>query len=114
VLLALTVSVVLLVAGALDHAFGRAGVTVGAAVAGFADSQSAAVSATSLAAAGKLSATDAVIPVLAALSTNTISKAVVAYVFGKRPFALDVWLGLALVLGAAWLGWAISAPATGG
>ena len=111
-LLAITVSLVLLVAGALNQAFGRAGVTVGAAVAGFADSQSAAVSATSLVAAGKLSASDAVIPVLAALSTNTLSKAIIAYAFGKRSFAVDVWLGLALVLGAAWLGWAISTPGT--
>ncbi len=43
-ILAATVSVVLVVAGALNQAFGRTGVTVGAAVAGFADSQSAAVS----------------------------------------------------------------------
>jgi uncharacterized membrane protein (DUF4010 family) len=46
--------------------------------------------------------------VLAALSTNTVSKAVVAYVFGKRRFAIDVWVGLALMLGAAWAGYAVA------
>ncbi len=87
-ILAATVSIVLVVAGALNEAFGRTGVTLGAAVAGFADSQSAAVSASSLVAGGKLSADDAAIAALAALSTNTVSKAVVAYVLGKRRFAV--------------------------
>ena len=54
VILALTVSAVLLLAGVLNQAFGRTGVTIGAAVAGFADAQSAAVSASSLVAAGRL------------------------------------------------------------
>ena len=108
VILALTVSAVLLLAGVLNQAFGRTGVTIGAAVAGFADAQSAAVSASSLVAAGRLTPADAVIPVLAALTTNTVSKAVLAYVLGKRRFAVDVWIGLMLVLGAAWLGWGIA------
>ncbi len=84
---------------------------IGAAVAGFADSQSAAVSVSSLVAAGKLSAADAAVPVLAALSTNTVGKAVVVYALGKRRFALDVWLGLALMIGAAWAGYALARAA---
>lgn len=108
VLLAVTVSLVLVLAGVLNEALGQKGVVIGAAIAGFADSQSAAVSASSLVAAGKLSAADAAIPVLAALTTNTVSKAVVAYVLGKRRFAVDVWVGLALMIGAAWAGYAIA------
>jgi uncharacterized membrane protein (DUF4010 family) len=108
VLLAVTVSLVLVVAGVLNEALGRKGVIIGVAVAGFADSQSAAVSASSLVAAGKLWASDAVIPVLAALSTNTVSKAIVAYVLGKRRFAIPVWVGLALMIGGAWLGFALT------
>ena len=53
-ILAGTVSLVLVVAGALNEALGVRGVTLGAAIAGFADSQSAAVSASSLAAGGKI------------------------------------------------------------
>jgi uncharacterized membrane protein (DUF4010 family) len=90
VILAITVSIVLVVAGVLNAALGRRGVTIGAAVAGFADSQSAAVSAASLVAAGQMSAPDATIPVLAALSSNTVSKAAVALLFGKRRYAMDV------------------------
>ncbi len=107
-ILAATVSIVLVVAGALNQALGQRGVTLGAAIAGFADSQSAAVSASSLAAAGKISASQAVVPVLAALTTNTVTKAVLAYTTGNRRYAIEVWIGLALVLGAAWGGWAIT------
>lgn len=106
-ILAGMISLVLVVAGALNEALGERGVTLGAAIAGFADSQSAAVSAASLAAAGRISASAAVVPVLAALTTNTVTKAVLAYTVGKRRYANEVWLGLALVLGAAWGGWAI-------
>jgi uncharacterized membrane protein (DUF4010 family) len=107
VILAVTVSFVLVLAGVLNDALGRKGVVIGTSLAGFADSQSAAVSASSLVAAGKISASDAAIPVLAALTTNTVSKAVVAYVLGKRRYAIDVWLGLA-VIGAAWAGFAVA------
>jgi uncharacterized membrane protein (DUF4010 family) len=108
VILAVTVSLVLMLAGVLNEALGRTGVTIGAAVAGFADSQSAAVSVASLVAAGELSAAEAVVPVLAALSTNTVSKAVVARALGTRRYAAEVWLGLALVLAAAWAGYGLA------
>jgi uncharacterized membrane protein (DUF4010 family) len=108
VILAVTVSAVLMLSGVLNEALGSKGVVISAAIAGFADSQSAAVSASSLVAAGKISAADAAVAVLAALTTNTISKAVVAYALGKRRFAVDVWVGLALMIGAAWAGYAIT------
>ena len=107
IVLAVAVSLVLVIAAALNNALGAEGVTLGTAITGVADSQSAAVSAANLVASGKLSANDAVIPVLVALSTNSLSKAVVAYGLGKRRYAVEVWLGLALVVGAAWAAWAI-------
>jgi len=106
-ILAAAISLVLIVSGALNESLGRKGVTLAAAIAGFADSQSAAVSAASLAAAGRISAEEAVIPVLAALTTNTVSKAVLAYTVGNRRYAGEVWLGLVLVLVAAWGGWGL-------
>ena len=48
---------------------------------------------------------------LAALTTNTLSKAVLAYVVGNRRYAAQVWLGLALMLGSAWGGWLIAEAA---
>jgi uncharacterized membrane protein (DUF4010 family) len=108
VILALTVSAVLLVAGVLNEELGQRGVILGAGVAGFADSQSAAISAAALVAAGQLSASDAVIPVLAALSTNTVTKAVLAFWLGDRRYGIDVGVGLVLMIGAAWAGYVIA------
>ena len=54
-ILAGTVSLVLVVAGALNEAVGARSMTLGAAIAGFADSQSAAVPAAALVGAGKIS-----------------------------------------------------------
>ena len=103
-ILAVTVTGVLLLSTLLQDALGQAGLLAAVGVAGFADSQSAAISAASLAAAGRVDVADAAIAVLVGLSTNTVSKATVAGVLGDRRYALDVWAGLALVLAAAWAG----------
>jgi uncharacterized membrane protein (DUF4010 family) len=107
VLLAVVVALVLIVAGALNAAIGRTGAILGTAVAGFADSQSAGASAATLAHAGNLGISTATVAILVALSTNTISKAVVAAGLGGRRYALAVWPGLLLILVAAWGGLAI-------
>jgi uncharacterized membrane protein (DUF4010 family) len=106
-LLAAVVSAVLLAAGAVNNAAGDNGVVVATAIAGFADSQSAAISAASLASHGQISISTAVIATLVALTTNTISKAAVAAALGKRRFASQVWPGLVVILAAAWTGWLI-------
>jgi uncharacterized membrane protein (DUF4010 family) len=98
------IAVVLLVSAALRTWIGTTGVLITAAVAGFADTHSAAVSVASLVASNKLTPTDAVIPILTAMTTNTFSKAVFAFTSGGRPYALRVFPGLVLVMAAAWLG----------
>jgi hypothetical protein len=50
-----------------------------------------------------MSAHDAVIPCLTGLTTNTITKAVLAITAGGSRFAMQVVHGLILVIGAAWL-----------
>ena len=111
VVLALTVAGVLVVAGALNDALGPRGAILGAAVAGFADAQSAAVSVAALAAAGKLTAAEAAVGVLAALTTNSVSKSVVASMLGGRRFATGVTIGLVMVVTAAWTAWALERAA---
>lgn len=103
-LLALMLSGVLVLSAGLREAFGEIGLLVSAAVAGFADTHSPAVAAATLAASGKINSADAVAPVLAALSTNTLSKIVVGWVSGGRSFALRLIPGLILVIAAAWAG----------
>ena len=101
---ALTLSCILVASAALREWFGETGIIMAAALAGFVDTHSAAISVASLVASGKMSATDAVFPILAGLSTNTISKMVLAGISGGRAFALRVIPGLIVVALAAWVG----------
>jgi uncharacterized membrane protein (DUF4010 family) len=97
---AATMAAVLFASAALNSWLGKAGVIVASAIAGFADTHSAAVSVASLVAAGKMSARDAIIPCLAGLTTNTVTKAVLAVTAGGRRFAIQIIPGLILVIAA--------------
>lgn len=108
VLLALTVTIVLLISSILTAAFGRAGLVLGTATAGLADSQSPAISAATLSNTGHVSTSAAAFAILAALTANTGSKALVAATLGNRRFATSVGPGLALILAGAWGGWALA------
>lgn len=101
---ALTLSAVLIASAALREWFGEAGVIVAAAAAGFVDTHSPAIAIASLVASGKMTAADAMFPVLAAFSTNTVSKIIFAWSSGSRTFALRLIPGLILVACAAWAG----------
>ena len=101
---ALTLSCILVASAALREWFGETGIIVAAALAGFVDTHSAAISVASLVASGKMSAGDAVFPILAGLSTNTISKMFLAGITGGSAFALRVIPGLIVVALAAWVG----------
>jgi len=62
------------------------------------------VSVSSLNAGGQESVPDSVVAILIALSTNTLTKMVLAFSSGGAPFARRVAPGLLLVAGAAWAG----------
>jgi uncharacterized membrane protein (DUF4010 family) len=102
VIFAAMVTGILFAAAALERWLGETGALVSAGVAGFADSHAAASSAATLAAKGDISAESAALGVLAALTTNSVTKAVLAAATGRGGFMLRVWAGLALVLAAAW------------
>ncbi len=103
-LFAAILAVILVASAALRERFGEAGTVVVVAIAGFVDTHSAAASVAALTASGRLAPADAVVPILMALSTNTVSKIVFAVAAGSRNFALAVVPGLILVVLAAWLG----------
>ncbi|MGY3393109.1 uncharacterized membrane protein (DUF4010 family) [Bradyrhizobium sp. USDA 3311] len=71
-----------MLSASLREAFGEIGLVVSASAAGLADTHSPAVAATTLVASGKINSDDAIAPVLAALSTNTLSKIIVGWVSG--------------------------------
>ena len=107
-LFALTLSGILVASAALREWFDETGIIVAAAVAGFVDTHSAAISVASLVASGKMNAVDAIVPILAGLSTNTLSKMLLTCTSGGRSFAFRVIPGLILVALAAWAGMLIS------
>jgi len=100
--LAATVTALTWISFLLQDRFGQAGLTVGVALAGFADAHAAAASVASLVASGRLSAQDAVVPILAASSTNAVSKTVMSITSGGARFALPVVGGVALQMATAW------------
>lgn len=93
---------VLVLSAALQNWLGETGVIVAAGVGGFADAHSASVSTASLVAGGKIKPPDAVWGILAAFTTNTLSKMFFAVSNGGRAFAVLVVPGLVLVAAAAW------------
>jgi len=102
--LAAVLSVMLLISAALDAWLGEAGVLAAAAVSGLADAHAAAVSVASLASGGKLAIESAALPILLAMTTNTLSKSIAAALAGGWRYALQVIPGLLLTIAAAWLG----------
>jgi uncharacterized membrane protein (DUF4010 family) len=97
-------AIVLVISAGLQERFGSAGVLIAAVVAGLVDTHAAAISVATLVASGKVMPQDAVLPILAALTSNTLSKIAMAAIGGGWAFALRVVPGLVLVALAAWVG----------
>lgn len=108
VLFAASVTAVLFVSAVLGDWLGNRGVLLSAAVAGFADTHAAAIAVAGLAAGGRIEPADAVVPILAAFTTNSVTKMVLAAASGGRRFALEVWPGVIATAALAWAGWALS------
>lgn len=102
VLFALTISSMLLLSAALYAWLGERGLLFAATAAGFADTHSPAVGVASLVAKGTLDVHNALFPILGGLTTNTLTKIIVAITSGGRSFALQVIPGLLLVVLSAW------------
>lgn len=82
--------------------FGSTGAIAAAALAGLADAHASSAAIGSMAATGQLAPSGAVIGVLLALTTNTVTKLVLAFTSGPRAYWIRVGVGLLLVLVATW------------
>lgn len=106
-LFAAIVSAILLFSAIVHRWLGDAGVTVAAALSGFADLHAAAASTAQMVAGGSLPADGTGGPVFVALATNSCSKLLMAWLRGGRGFVLRVLPGVALIVAAfaagAWL-----------
>jgi uncharacterized membrane protein (DUF4010 family) len=97
-------SVVMVLSAGLNALLGNPGMMIGAAVSGLADAHATAAAAASLFAAGKISGTQASVPILVGLTTNTFTKAIVAFNAGGKRYAMQIVPGLIAMVLAVWLG----------
>lgn len=100
----LTLAMILVAAAALQEWLGNTGIILAAGLSGLVNTHSAAISVALLVGSGKIAPTDAVLPVLAGISVNSVVRMVLAYAGGGREFAIRVIPGLILVVVAAWAG----------
>lgn len=97
-----TMAGMLVAAAFLKQWLGDAGIVIGAALAGLADTHSVAISIASLSASGSLAPDAVVVPILAAMTSNTLSKIVMAVSSGSSGFVVRLVPGLVLSMAAAW------------
>lgn len=96
---------VIVVSAVLNDRFGSEAVLVSAALAGLVSTGSAAVALASLVVAGQLPASEAVVPLAAAISVNAGVRIVLALRGGATAFGWAVATGLLLTAAAVWAGW---------
>ena len=99
------IAVVLIISAGLNQWFGQAGLVVGSAFVGLVDAHAPTVSVASFVANHQLLATEAALPILAAFSLNTVSKAITAVASGGKVFAWQVVPSLVIQVTAVWMGW---------
>lgn len=102
---AVMIGIVLIVSAALQVWFGQKGLVIASGIAGLADCHSPSISVATMAASGKISIDNASVPILVAVSINTLSKSVMAIMSGSRSYATQVILGLAIQVTSLWAGW---------
>jgi len=95
---------VTIAASALQERIGTAGIVLASSVAAFVDAHSTAGSVAAMHRVGGIDATSARLAVLGALSTNTVTKVVLAWTGRRVDYGLSVSLGVVLIAGSAWLG----------
>lgn len=101
-LVAALLSAITLVVGWAQRAFGVQGVFAGALLSSLADAHASIAALGALHSSGRLAGDDATLAVLLALSTNALTRAVVAFASGGRAFGARLALSLAASTAAGW------------
>jgi uncharacterized membrane protein (DUF4010 family) len=105
VVFAVAVTGISFVAAVVQRRFGSAGVLLTAAVSGFADVHAVSGSVGALAARSAIPLREAGVAVLLALSTNAVTKVVLAATSGPRAYLVRILAGQLAILAATWAGW---------
>lgn len=96
------IAVALIASAVLTDWLGDSGLLLASAIAGFGDVHAPAISAAALASSARISADLAGIAVLTGVTTNALSKSVVAFSLGDRAYGFELVPGIVLTIGAAW------------
>lgn len=99
------IAVVLIVSAALMSWFGQKGLVVASGIAGLVDAHSPSITVATMAVSGKIGIDSTAVPILVALSINSLSKSVMAIVSGSKSYAVQVILALVIQVTALWAGW---------
>lgn len=84
--------------------FGHKGELIAALVSSLADAHATAASIASVVKSGQLSTADIAIPSLTAMSSNTLTKCVLAWVSGGKKFGAYVIVGQLVIITSMWAG----------
>jgi uncharacterized membrane protein (DUF4010 family) len=95
---------VAIAAAALEGQLGGAGIVLVSSASGFIDAHATTGSVATLYHGGKLPDATAAMAIVCALTTNAVTKIVMASITGLRAYALRVALGVSISVGAAWAG----------
>jgi len=97
--------IVSIAAEALEAWIGRSGPIVASAIAGLVDAHSTTGALASLHDSGRIGAASANLAIVVALSTNSVTKILLAAAPGGKPYALRITIGVVAIAAAAWIGW---------
>jgi uncharacterized membrane protein (DUF4010 family) len=97
-------AVIAVIAAALGDTLGNSGIVVVSSVSGLVDAHATAGTVTSLHRGARVSSSMAELALLAAFSTNTLTKIVLATLSGSRGYALRVAAAVSSMAAMAWLG----------
>jgi uncharacterized membrane protein (DUF4010 family) len=102
-LFVLVIGLSLAASALLTQWLGNRGLVLASAVSGLGDIHASAISSASLSRSGAVAVTVATYAVLAGFSANAVSKLIVAFSLGQRPFGLTIAPGIVLPVAVAWL-----------
>ncbi len=97
-------------ASALNANYGANGLWWGAAVSGLVDAHAMVPTVASLLSHQQLQTDDALLPLLMALSANTLTKSLVAFQSGGWVYASNVTAGMCCTTAAVWVGYLVERP----
>lgn len=105
IILAAFIALALLASAALRTWFGQTGLILASGVTGLADAHAATISVASLALDSKITALDAVVPIMVAFSVNAAVKVVAAAMTGGSEYGRKVTLGILIQVTSIWIAW---------